>query len=71
MIIYGKHYKTAGDRVVNVLIEVGLYKQGDYIISYCPALELSSFGLTEDEAKGGFEGALHSFIKDTHTKKAH
>ena len=50
------------------MLEVDLYKQGDYIVSYCQSLELSSFGETEDEAKEGFEGALHSFIEDTHYK---
>ena len=60
--------KTDGNSVVHVLLEVDLYKQGDYVVSYCPSLELSSFGLTEKEAKEGFEGALHSFIEDTHNK---
>jgi len=60
--------RTDGNRVVNVIVEVDLYKQGDFIVSYCQALELSSFGLTENEAKEGFEGALETFIKDTHEK---
>jgi predicted RNase H-like HicB family nuclease len=60
--------KTDGNRAVNVSLEVELIQQGDYIVSYCPALELSSFGLTEDEAKTGFEGVLETFLKDTHEK---
>jgi predicted RNase H-like HicB family nuclease len=60
--------KTDGDRVVNVSLEVDLIKQGDYIVSYCEALELSSFGITEEEAKEGFEGALETFLKETHEK---
>ncbi len=60
--------KTDGDRVVNVLIEVQLIKEGDYIVSYCPSLQISSFGLTEDEAKEGFEGALRTFIDETHSR---
>jgi hypothetical protein len=60
--------RTDGNKVVNVLLDVELIKQGDYIVSYCPALELSSFGGTEDEAKEGFEGALHTFLQDTHEK---
>jgi hypothetical protein len=60
--------RTDGNRVANVSVEVKLIKQGDYIVSYCPALELSSFGLTEDEAKEGFEGALHTFLRDTYEK---
>ena len=60
--------RTDGNRVVNVSIEVQLIQEGDYVVSYCPALELSSFGATEEEAKDGFEGALHTFIEDTHFK---
>src|SRR6185312_16438450 len=60
--------KTDGNRVVNVSLEVQLIKQGDYIVSFCPALALSSFGATEDEAREGFEGALETFITDTHEK---
>ncbi len=60
--------KTDGDKVVNVSVEVQLIKQGDYIVSYCPALELSSFGDTEDDAKTAFEAALGIFLKDTHEK---
>jgi predicted RNase H-like HicB family nuclease len=60
--------KTDGNSVVNVLLEVELIKEGDYIVSYCPALELSSFGVTEDDAKEGFEGILETFLKDTHEK---
>lgn len=60
--------KTDGNRVVNVSVDVQLIKQGDYIVSYCPALELSSFGISEEEAKEGFEGALNTFLQETHAK---
>jgi predicted RNase H-like HicB family nuclease len=60
--------RTDGNRVVNVSIEVQLIQEGDYVVSYCPALELSSFGATEEEAKDGFEGALHTFIDETHKR---
>ncbi|HEY4198003.1 MAG TPA: hypothetical protein VGM63_20820 [Mucilaginibacter sp.] len=59
--------KTDG-KVVNVSLDVQLLKEGDYIVSYCPALELSSFGLTEIEAKEGFEGALETFLQETHDR---
>jgi len=58
--------KTDGNRVVNVSLEVQLIKQEDYIVSFCPALALSSFGITEDEAQEGFDGVLETFLKDTH-----
>ena len=55
-------------KVVNVSLEVQLLKEGDYIVSYCPALELSSFGITEDEAKEAFESALQIFLDETHDR---
>lgn len=60
--------KTDGNQIVNVSLEVQLIKQGDYIVSYCPALALSSFGTTEDDAKEGFEGVLHNFLQDTYER---
>lgn len=60
--------KTDGTATVQVSVEVHLIQQGDYIVSYCPALELSSFGVTEQAAKDGFEGALRSFLSDTQQK---
>ncbi len=37
-------------------------------MSYCPALELSSFGKDEDDAKQGFEEALNIFIDELHKR---
>lgn len=37
---------------------------GQYV-AYCPALELSSYGDTEDEAQAAFEEALQFFVQDT------
>ena len=53
---------------VDVLLEVQLIKDGDYVVSYCPALELSSFGADEDDAKEGFEEALSIFLEELHNK---
>jgi predicted RNase H-like HicB family nuclease len=46
-------------------VEVQLIEQGDFIVAYCPSLELSSFGKTKKEAKTMFEEALDLFVKDT------
>jgi predicted RNase H-like HicB family nuclease len=59
--------KTDG-KMVNVSLEVQLLKEGDYIVSYCPALELSSFGVTEEEAREAFEGALTIFLDETYKR---
>lgn len=62
------HIKTDGNTTTEVSVEVLLIQDGDYIVSYCPALELSSFGDTEQEAKEGFEEVLEIFLDDVHTK---
>ena len=49
----------------NVIIDVLVGKQGDYYVAYCPALELSSYGKTEDEAKGNFDIELDIFLGET------
>jgi len=53
---------------IKINIVVILYKEGDYYIAYCPALELSSYGNTEKEAEEYFLDALKIFVEDT-TKK--
>ncbi|HUX56294.1 MAG TPA: hypothetical protein VMV77_04930 [Bacteroidales bacterium] len=50
---------------INVGIEVALGKQGDFFVAYCPALELSSYGKTEDEARNNFETEVAIFIEET------
>jgi predicted RNase H-like HicB family nuclease len=48
---------------VSTEITVMLYQQGDYVMAYCPALDLSSYGKTEREAKSSFEEALDIFLE--------
>ena len=48
---------------VSADITVMLYQQGDYIVAYCPALDLSSYGKTESEAKVSFAEALDIFLE--------
>jgi predicted RNase H-like HicB family nuclease len=64
-----KNYlKADGNRTVGISIEVDLFKEGDYIVAYCAALELSSFGKDKVEARKNFEEALNIFIEETHTR---
>lgn len=57
-----------GAATVEASVEVQLIKDGNYIVSYCPALELSSFGKDEEEAKKAFEEALVIFFDDLHKR---
>lgn len=51
-----------------VNIEVLLFEEHGSFVAYCPALELSSYGDDEKDAKKAFEGALKIFLKDTAEK---
>ncbi len=60
-----KNIITKNKDKVNIEILVLLFKEGKYIVAYCPALELSSYGKTEKEALEYFSDALDIFINDT------
>jgi hypothetical protein len=55
------------------LFHVGLslieFKEDDVTIIYSPALNLSGYGYTPEEAKNSFNIALHEFFRYTTTKK--
>jgi predicted RNase H-like HicB family nuclease len=53
------------DKFINVGIEVAVGKQGDFYVAYCPALELSSYGKDEDEARKNFETEIAIFLEET------
>ena len=48
---------------VQVALEINLIEDGDYIVAYCPSLELSSFGKSDTEAKESFDEALKIFME--------
>lgn len=50
---------------IELKLAVMLVKEGDYVVAYCPALELSTHGDTEQEAKEYFEDAVKEFLNDT------
>jgi predicted RNase H-like HicB family nuclease len=51
------------EKNVEIALEINLIKDGEYIVAYCPSLELSSFGKTEKEAKASFDEALDIFME--------
>jgi predicted RNase H-like HicB family nuclease len=61
-------YIKTGNNTVDVSLDVLLIKEGDYIVSFCPALNLSSFGDTEDDAKKGFDEAMTLFLDELHKR---
>jgi hypothetical protein len=40
-----------------------IFKEGDSFIVYCPALDLSSYGDTENEAKAAFKKVFEETVK--------
>jgi predicted RNase H-like HicB family nuclease len=45
-----------------------LHDENGLFVSYCPALELSSYGENIEDAKKAFNEALEIFIEDTNQK---
>ena len=56
-------HRSASD--VKVELEVLIKKEDDYFVSYCPALNLSSYGKTPQEARENFETEIKIFIEET------
>ena len=49
-------------------VTVLVLREEQYYVAYCPALELSSYGETEQEARSAFEEAITIFIEETDKK---
>lgn len=50
---------------IKLQLDVLIIKEEDYIVAYCPALELSSYGKSQSEAKAAFEIEIKIFIDET------
>lgn len=59
--------RQSGNSII-VNIEVILFQEKETWIAYCPALELSSYGDDETDAKKAFEEAMEIFISETDRK---
>jgi hypothetical protein len=49
-------------------VEVYFVKEDEYTTAYCPALEVSGYGLTEEEARESFDVALKIFLEETNKR---
>lgn len=52
-------------RQITLHVPVKIFKEGDYMVAYCPVLEVASCGKTVEEAKRAFDGAMRIFIEET------
>lgn len=50
---------------IEVKLQVAFLKEGNYIIAYSPALDLSAYGNTEKKARQSFEETFLIFIEET------
>jgi predicted RNase H-like HicB family nuclease len=51
-------------RGFSVSVDVNYFKEGNFVVSSCPALNISSFGKNNKEAKEMFKEALAAFMND-------
>ncbi len=49
-------------------VQVFLIPEGAQYVAYCPALELSSYGSSAEDAKAAFAEAMEIFMEDTQAK---
>ena len=52
-------------RFQRVTLNITFYREGDKFIAYSPALDLSTCGDTQDQAKRRFGEALQIFLDET------
>jgi predicted RNase H-like HicB family nuclease len=53
---------------IKLSVAVFITKENDTYVTYCPALELSSYGDSIEDAKESFEDALRIFVEETQKK---
>ena len=56
------------DKNCVITVEVIFVKEDDYIVAYCPSLQLTGYGHTEGEARESFEIELNIFLEETSKK---
>ena len=55
-------------KVHNISVDIMIIEEGEYFVAYCPALELTSYGTSQVEAKKSFADAVKIFIEETEKK---
>ncbi len=58
-----------GRNNVEFNLSIFLWEEDSVYYAYSPALDLTGYGSSKEEAKESFETVLHEFIKYTHNKK--
>ena len=50
-------------KLLQLQLEVSIFQEGDHFVSFCPALNLSSYGKTIEESRLAFHEALEIYIE--------
>lgn len=58
-----------GRNTIECTLPLIIFKEDDNIITFCPALDLSGYGFTEEEANHAFEETLSEYFRYTVNKK--
>ena len=58
-----------GRENVEFSVSIFLWEESSIFYVYSPALDLTGYGLTKEEARESFETVLEEFVKYTHNKK--
>ncbi|MBI1780911.1 MAG: hypothetical protein HYR66_06020 [Sphingobacteriales bacterium] len=53
---------------ISLNVQVALFQEDGIWVAYCPALEVSSYGDDEHDAKNAFEEAIGIFLSETERK---
>lgn len=57
--------KTDGkNRVLSLVLNVLVFQEDEYFVSYCPSLNLSSYGDSIQDAKDGFDEVVTSYLEE-------
>lgn len=61
---------AAGDQnMMELHINLLIFQQDEFYVSFCPSLNLSSYGQSIQDAKDGFDEVMEAFIEDSTTNK--
>lgn len=63
------HITTSGDRVIELQLSVLVFQEGEFYVSYCPSLEMTSYGDSIQDAKDAFDEAMRIYFEDCQKNK--
>lgn len=59
------YIKTDGNQnILELQLNVLVFQEGKFYVSYCPSLELSSYGESVLEAKEGFDEVMKEYLEE-------